>query len=208
MRFPLGIQAATAGFVLGRLLLNPPAAALVASLGDQAMRAAWPLTDRYSQLGLAMLIDGTGEPSALELEYRRLFVRHSPHRIELRTALTRPGVDAASTRAELRRIYRRDELSVAGIGPAHDDQVGTQVLYLADRLATAAHADLRGDSAGARQAADAGMWLRVTHLDPVVDDLLDAIEQRARTPLFQALPHLIRGFLQEHRLASEQLIRP
>lgn len=207
MQLPLGVQAATAGFVLGRLLLKPPAAALVGSLGDQAMQAAWPLDDPDSRRGLAILSGGTGQPSALEVEYKRLFVRESATRVELRSAVRRRDVDAAATRAELREIYRRDRLSVAGTVSVYDDQVGTQLLYLADRLASAAQAALRGDAEAADQAARAGLWLRENHLDPVIDEVLDAIEQWANTPLYRALPPLTRGFLAEHRRASGQLVR-
>lgn len=163
---PLGIQVATAGFVLGRLLLKPPAAALVESLNDPAMRATWPLADEDTRAALAALDGGAGELGAVRFDYERLFVRASPGRIELRT------------------------------GQGADDHVGQRILDLAELTATAAQAERSGDGAAAAAARESATRLR-EKLDPVVGLVLDAVQERAVTPLFRVLPGLVRGFLVE-----------
>lgn len=198
MQLPLGVQVATAGFVLGRLLLNLPPAALVQNLDDQAMRATWPLSDPHSRRALSLIRDGVGELGAVRFDYERLFLRTPA--IDLHTA-----AGDADVIAELREIYRRDNLSVAGSVNIYDDHIALQILYLADRAAEAAQADLAGDRERARRACAFAVWLRENHLDPAVRPILAATRERAATPLFKALPALVQGFLDEHRRVCDEL---
>ncbi len=203
MQLPLDIRVATAGFVLGRLLLQVPPAALVHSLGDGAMRATWPLTDLHSARALALLADGVGELGAVRFDYERLFLRGAPPLVSLHSTAWNGAAPAAGRVAELRELYRRDKLSASGLAVNHDDHVGLQLLYVAERAADAGKAERDGDPGHARAARQAALRLREQHLDPVAGPLLAAIEEHAATRLFRALPDLVRGFLAEHARSCE-----
>lgn len=197
MQLPLSIQVATAGYVLGRLLLQPPPAALVQSLADTSMRATWPLSDQHSTTGLSTLSDGVGELGAIRFDYERLFTRGAPPPVALHTtAHARP---ASATLSNLVEVYRRDSLSVSGLVGAYDDHVALQLLYVADRASEAAQAERSDDAIRLARAHEAAGWVREHFLDPAASSILAGIREHAATPLMRALPDLVQGFLDEHR---------
>jgi len=181
----------TAGFVLARLLLEPPSQALAANFGDPAMRDTWPLRDATTAAALDPL--GPDPYEDLVRDHARLF-RNRPSQVPpLVSAWRRDGTDPARLRAELVAWYAQ-----AGLHPVPtDDHIGHQLALLA-HLATRLGPAPSGRMTPQVAAADA-LTFRTTHLDPVVAPVLDGIARHARTRLYRAVPGLVRGFLAEHR---------
>ncbi|MFD1506035.1 hypothetical protein FE374_18455 [Georgenia yuyongxinii] len=173
----------TAGFVLSRLLLEPPSRALAEHFGNPQMRGTWPLDDADSRAALDTL--------AADL-YEDLLEDHTAlsRVVSLQEAAWRDDEDPARLRADLVAAYE-----AGGLRPLPaDDHVGHQVALLA-HLATRLGGAGAGAAATARAAALATQELREAHLDRVIDPILDGIARHAQTRLYRAVPGLVRGFL-------------
>ncbi|WP_324653586.1 TorD/DmsD family molecular chaperone [Georgenia sp. H159] len=188
-----GARIGAAGFVLSRLLLEAPSQALAENFAAPQMRATWPLQDPLSTTALEAVAADPYE--TLPRDHATLFRRH-PGLVPLHESTWRSDVtDAPALRGRLAAEYRAAGLPV----PADvDDHLGHQVAYLADLATRIGRAWGQHDAASARVAADAASRFRREHTDLVVEPILQAIEQHARTHLYRAVPDLLRGFLTAH----------
>lgn len=186
-----GARVGTAGFVLARLLLEPPSQALAENFGNTQMRTAWPLRDEQSRSALDSL---TADPyEDLPREHLTLF-RRPPPRVALHESALRGGANPAAVRATLRDHYER-----AGLRPLpEDDHVAHQVTLLAHLATQIGRAAAAGEMTAARAHARTAVQFRGAHLDPMIDSILGGIVEHARTHLYRAVPGLLRGFLTAH----------
>ncbi|TRW44726.1 hypothetical protein [Georgenia yuyongxinii] len=181
----------TAGFVLSRLLLEPPSRALAEHFGNPQMRGTWPLDDADSRTAL----DSLGADL-----YEDLLEDHTAlsRVVSLQEAAWRADEDPARLHADLVAAYE-----AGGLRPLPaDDHVGHQVAllaHLATRLVDAGAGAGAGAAETARAAALASQELREAHLDRVIGPILDGIARQARTRLYRAVPGLVRGFLAADR---------
>lgn len=192
-------RTATAGFVLSRLLMEPPSQALAENFAAPGMRETWPLRDPVSAAALERLEPDPYE--ALPREHTTLF-RRRPPLVALHESAWRTDVDRAALLPELATTY--EGANFTGLPTPVDDHLGYQVAYLAT-LATVVG---RADDDGTRHAAAAtATRFRAAHLDRVVEHVLDGITAHARTHLYRAVPGLLRGYLTEHaRLCAAALV--
>lgn len=186
----------TAGFVLSRLLLEPPSQALAENFGNSQMRATWPLQAEVSRAALERI---TPEPhEELVRDHARLFRNHPPLVPIHETAVRQDLDDSARHRAELIATYEE-----AGLRPVPtDDHVGNHICLLA-HLATR---ESSSQITAAQEAARTALAFRARHLEPVLDPVLEGIAEHARTQLYRELPVLLREFLSEHFALCEAVI--
>lgn len=187
-----GARTGAAGFVLSRLLLEPPSQALAENFATPQMRESWPLQDRDSTAALAGL--ETDRYDALLREHTALF-RGRPPLVSLHESAWRIDIDRAALLPELAADYRGANFT--GLPTPVDDHVGYQVAFLAD-LATVVGRSAAEDPANMRAAAATATQFRAAHLDRVIGPILQGIGTHARTHLYRALPGMLRGFLAEH----------
>lgn len=184
-----GARVGTAGFVLARLLLEPPSQALAENFGDNEMRTTWPLRDEQSRAALDSLAPDPYED--LPRDHLTMFHR-PPRRVALHESAWRAdATDPATVRATLRDQYER-----AGVRPLpEDDHVAHQVTLLAHLATQIGRAAAAGEMTTARAHARTAVQFRGAHLDPMIDPILRGIDEHARTHLYRAVPGLLRGFL-------------
>ncbi|WP_413450746.1 molecular chaperone TorD family protein [Georgenia phoenicis] len=189
-----GARVGTAGFVLSRLLLEPPSQALAESFASPQMRETWPLRDAHS---LHAVESVSAEPlDALARDHATMF-RRRPPLVPLHESAWRPsGTDRDALREELLTTYAGT--TFAGLPTPVDDHLGYQLAYLAELATRVGRCHAAGDVAGALDAAEAATRLRAEHTDHVVGPVVESIARHARTRLYRAVPGLLRGFLSGH----------
>ncbi len=187
-----GARIGTAGFVLSRLLLEPPSLMLAENFASPQMRDTWPLRDEHSTAALASLAPDPYE--TLPRDHATLF-RRRPPRVALHESAWLTA-DPAALRADLTAAYRGANFT--SLPAPVDDNVGYQLAYLADLATRVGRAAGGGDVPTAREAAAAAARFREQHTDRFIGPVLDGVEQHARTHLYRAVPGLVRGFLAAH----------
>lgn len=186
-----GARVGTAGFVLGRLLVEPPNVALSEKLASAEMRETWPLRDPRSVAALASL--GGEMPVDHHRDHSLLFTTRTRF-VDLSESAWRTDADPAELRAQLLSFYQE-----VGHRPLpSDDNVGHQVACLGTLAARIGRAASEGDHALAASSAEAAEHLRSAHLDRVIDPILAGISSYATTRLYRSVPDLLRGFLAAH----------
>ena len=188
-----GAQVGTAGFVLSRLLLEPPSQALAESFASPQMRLTWPLQDAHSLHAV-----GSVDPEPLEEVVRdhMTMFRRRPPLVPLHESAWRRDSDASALRQELHGRYAGT--TFAGLPSPVDDHLGFQLAFLADLVTRVGRLHAAGDVAGAEEVAGTAVRFRAEHTDLVVGPVVEGIARHARTRLYRAVPGLLRGFLSGH----------
>lgn len=197
-----GARVGTAGFVLARLLLEPPSQALAENFGDPQMRTTWPLRDDQSLAALDAL--GPEAYEDLPRDHLTMF-RRPPPRVPLNeSAWHSADTDPAALRTTLRDQYER-----AGLRPLPaDDHVAHQLALLAHLATLIGRAAAIDELTTARAHARTAVQFRRAHLDRVIDAILRGVDEHARTHLYRAVPSLVRGFLSAHAALCTATLTP
>ncbi|WP_019148368.1 hypothetical protein [Timonella senegalensis] len=209
MQFDLAFRVATAGQVLGRLLVLPPSPAVADMFSEELTRSTWPLDDESTRRGLSLLADGPGPFVQIHQEFHRGVAQESLSGPTLRVGSyvgtgesSNISVNAATA---LRSLYFKQGFSVPGFDGIYDDSLGFLLIYLAQRAGELGRAHAAGDVAAARLAHERGSEVRQGFVDPVIEPLLESLSGRFDAPLWRAYPDLVRGFVDQHarlRVAS------
>ncbi|WP_454084938.1 molecular chaperone TorD family protein [Georgenia sp. Marseille-Q6866] len=188
-----GAQVGTAGFVLSRLLLEPPSQTLAESFASPRMRQTWPLQDAHSVHAVESV-----DPEPLDVVVRdhMTMFRRRPPLVPLHESAWRGGSDADALRQELLDTYAGT--TFAGLPSPADDHLGLQLAFLADLATRVGRLHAAGDVAGAGGAADTALRFRTEHTDLVAGPVIEGIARHAATRLYRAVPGLLRGFLTGH----------
>lgn len=192
---------ASACTFLAHLFLRQDAGATALANLDARQVADWPLDrDADTARGLALLASEVRQPLAATeyvADYTRLFVGPGPmlacpwesvHRSE-------ESLTFEAETLQVRRAYAAAGLQAPALNREPDDHLGLELAFVGELAVAALDARERGDAEGAQWAVDAAGRFVAEHLGVWGPGFADLVIEHARTDLYRAAGHLLRGAL-------------